>query len=75
MERENRGKRYFRNALTVTLGAGAALGAAFLAARVTEKQGAETRLGRLEGMLEKVSEGAVEKKPAPRPKPKAKSAK
>jgi hypothetical protein len=76
MERGNRGRRYFRTALSVALGAGAALGGAFLVSRVTEKQGAETRMGRLEGMLEKLGEGAAEKKkPAPRPKPKAKPTK
>lgn len=71
-----RGRRYVRNTLTVALGAGAALGGVFLASRVTEKQGAEARLSRLEGMLEKVGEGSAEKRnPAPRPKPKAKPAK
>lgn len=75
MERGNRGRRYLRNTLMVALGAGTALGGAFLASRVTEKQGAETRLGRLEGMLEKLAGGAEKKKPAPRPKPKAKPTK
>ena len=75
MRRESKGKRYLSSALSVALGAGAALGGAFLLSRVTEKQGAESRLGRLEGMLEKLGERPAEKKPAARPKPKAKPGK
>jgi hypothetical protein len=75
MRREPKGRRYLRSALSVALGAGAALGSAFLVARVTEKQEGESRLGRLEGMLEKLAGGGEAKKPAPKPKPKAKPTK
>jgi hypothetical protein len=74
MDWGHKGRRYLRTTLSVALGAGAALGGAFIVSRVTEKQGAETRMSRLEGMLEKVGEGPAEKK-KPAPKPKAKPTK
>jgi hypothetical protein len=50
------GFRYFGNALKVTLGAGAALGGAYLLSRVGEKQDTEASLGRLEQMLAELAE-------------------
>ena len=76
MDWGNRGRKYFRNTLTVALGAGAALGSAFLASRVSEKQGAETRLSRLEELLEQSGAGLAEKKkPAAKPQSKTKPTK
>jgi hypothetical protein len=50
------GFRYFGNALKVTLGAGVALGGAYLLSRVGEKQDTEASLGRLEQMLSELAE-------------------
>lgn len=46
-----KGMGYVGNALKVTVGAGAALGAAYLLSRVSEKQDTEASLSRLEQML------------------------
>ena len=62
----HKSKRYLRSGLSVLLGAGATLGGSFLVSRIREKQNVETRLDRLEQMLEQVGEG----KEAPRPAPK-----
>jgi hypothetical protein len=45
------GMGFFTNALKVTLGAGMALGGAYLFSRVGEKQNAEASLSRLEQMI------------------------
>jgi hypothetical protein len=50
------GFRYFGNALKVTLGAGVALGGAYLLSRVGEKRDTEASLGRLEQMLSELAE-------------------
>jgi hypothetical protein len=50
------GFRYFSNALKVTLGAGVALGGAYLFSRVGEKQDTESSLSRLEQMLAELAE-------------------
>lgn len=62
-----RGMSYFGNALKVTLGAGVALGGAYLLSRVGEKQDTEASLSRLEQMLSELAgtegtEMVVEKK-------------
>jgi hypothetical protein len=51
-----KGMSYFGNVLKVTLGAGAALGGAYLLSRVGEKQDAEASLSRLEQMLAELAE-------------------
>lgn len=51
-----KGMSYFSNALKVTLGAGAALGGAYLLSRVGEKQDTEASLSRLEQMLSQLAE-------------------
>jgi len=51
-----KGMSYFSNALKVTLGAGVALGGAYLLSRVGEKQDAESSLSRLEQMLAELVE-------------------
>ena len=58
-----KGMNYFGNALKVTLGAGAALGGAYLLSRVSEKQDTESSLSRLEQMLSELAgpEEATEK--------------
>ncbi len=58
MERNGmrKGMSYFGNALKVTLGAGVALGGAYLISRVGEKQDTEASLSRLEQMLEELAE-------------------
>lgn len=45
------GMGFFTNALKVTLGAGVALGGAYLFSRVGEKQNTEASLSRLEQMI------------------------
>lgn len=55
-ERKRKGMMYFGNALKVTLGAGAALGGAYLLSRVGEKQDTEASLSRLEQMLAELGE-------------------
>ena len=62
-----RGMSYFGSALKVTLGAGVALGGAYLLSRVGEKQDTEASLSRLEQMLSELAESegketVVEKK-------------
>ncbi len=58
MERNGmrKGMSYFGNALKVTLGAGVALGGAYLISRVGEKQDTEASLSRLEQMLAELAE-------------------
>ncbi len=58
MERNgmSKGMSYFGNALKVTLGAGVALGGAYLLSRVGEKQDTESSLSRLEQMLAELAE-------------------
>jgi len=51
-----KGMSYFGNALKVTLGAGVALGGAYLLSRVSEKQETESSLSRLEQMLSELAE-------------------
>lgn len=58
MERNGmrKGMSYFGNTLKVTLGAGVALGGAYLLSRIGEKQDTESSLGRLEQMLAELGE-------------------
>lgn len=51
-----KGMGYFGSALKVTLGAGVALGGAYLFSRVGEKQDTESSLSRLEQMLSELAE-------------------
>lgn len=53
---------YLRGALSVALGAGAVLGAGYLASRIKEKQSDEGVLSRLEQILEDTA--APEERPA-----------
>lgn len=55
-ERMRKGMSYFGNALKVTLGAGVALGGAYLLSRVGEKQDTEASLSRLEQMMAELAE-------------------
>ena len=66
MRAMNKNKRYLRSGLSVLLGAGATLGGSFLISRLREKQNVETRLDRLEQMLEQVGEGREASTPAPK---------
>lgn len=71
MKTMHRGRRYLRSGFSILLGAGATLGGSFLLSRIREKQDVETRLGRLEQMLEQVGEEktappSAPKKAAPR---------
>lgn len=56
------GMKYFGNALKITLGAGAALGGAYLVHRIKEKQNSETSLSNVEQMLEELLEAEKESK-------------
>lgn len=66
MNKMHKGKRYLRSSLSVLLGAGATLGGSFLISRIREKQDVETRLDRLEQMLDQLGEGKEAPKPAPK---------
>ncbi|SNB45503.1 hypothetical protein [Geobacter sp. DSM 9736] len=55
-ERMRKGMSYFSNALKVTLGAGAALGGAYIFSRIGERQDTEASLSRLEQMLAELTE-------------------
>uniref|UniRef100_C6E4A5 Uncharacterized protein n=1 Tax=Geobacter sp. (strain M21) TaxID=443144 RepID=C6E4A5_GEOSM len=50
-----KGLSYFGSALKVSLGAGVALGGAYLLSRVGEKQDTESSLSRLEQMLSELA--------------------
>lgn len=63
MKEQNRnGMKYFGNALKVSLGAGAALGGAYLFSRIKEKQTSETSMSRVEQMLEELLAAGKDKK-------------
>ena len=57
-----KGLSYFGNAMKVTLGAGVALGGAYLLSRVGEKQDTEASLSRLEQMLSDLAETEEQEK-------------
>jgi len=59
-----KGMNYFGQALKVTLGAGVALGGAYLLSRVGEKQDTEASLSRLEQMLSELAESQGQEKAA-----------
>lgn len=48
-------RRFVRSALSITLGAGTVLGGAYALSRIRETQEVETRLERLEQIVEKLS--------------------
>ncbi|MBS3909423.1 MAG: hypothetical protein KGZ93_07335 [Actinobacteria bacterium] len=48
--------KYLRSALNFALGAGAVVGGSYIFSRIKEKQDAETRIERMEQILEKLSE-------------------
>lgn len=52
MTKKSRSMQYMRSGLTVLLGAGATLASSFLVSRLKEKQDAESRLDRLEQMID-----------------------
>lgn len=52
MTMKHRSMHYLRSGLSVLLGAGATLGGSFLVSRLRSKQEVETRLDRLEQMLD-----------------------
>ena len=54
-EHAMRPKDYVRTALSLGFGAGAIVGGAYIFSRITEKQETETRLERLEQIVEKLS--------------------
>ncbi|NIQ96455.1 MAG: hypothetical protein GWO11_05250 [Desulfuromonadales bacterium] len=69
----HKGVRYMGSALSLLLGAGAALSSSYLASRIKEKQDVESRLDRLEQMLAELE--AAQKTPkAPARKTAAKKA-
>jgi hypothetical protein len=63
MSMKHRGLGYLRSGLTVLLGAGATLGTTFLISRLKEKQDTETRMDRLEQMIDDLG-GTKPKAPA-----------
>ena len=61
------GMKYLGSALRVALGAGAVLGGSYVLSRIKERQLMESRLDRLEQMVEKIS-SVSEEKPKGEPK-------
>jgi len=59
------GMKYLGSALKIALGAGAALGGAYVFSRVAEKQESEASFGRLEQMLSELADSEEKAKPAP----------
>ena len=55
------GLKYLRPVLSVLVGSGAALGGSYLFSRIKEKQETETRLARLEHLLEELVKVEQEK--------------
>jgi hypothetical protein len=55
MARENKTSTYIKGFLSVAAGAGAVLGAAYVYSRIKEKQDAETRLERIEQIVDELS--------------------
>ena len=49
-------KNYFKAFLNIALGAGAVVGGAYVFSRIKEKQDTETRLERMEQIVEEISE-------------------
>jgi hypothetical protein len=62
MAGENRTRRYLKGFFGVAAGAGAVLGAAYLYSRIKEKQNAETRLERIEQIIDELSKEGRKKK-------------
>lgn len=54
METKHKTKRYLRTFLNIAAGAGAVVGGAYVFSRLKEKQNTETRLERMEQILEEV---------------------
>lgn len=52
MTQKSRSMQYVRSGLTILLGAGATLASSFLVSRLKEKQDSESRLDRLEQMID-----------------------
>lgn len=61
MEMGNRTKKYLGTFLNIAIGAGTVLGGAYIFSRIREKQEVETRLDRLEQILEQFSKDKEEK--------------
>lgn len=55
MKQTNRARRYAGTFLTLVAGAGAVVGGAYLVSRIKEKQDTETRLERMEQMVEELA--------------------
>ncbi|OPY67613.1 MAG: hypothetical protein A4E57_02205 [Syntrophorhabdaceae bacterium PtaU1.Bin034] len=55
MEARSKSKRYLGGFLNVALGAGAVISGAYIFSRLKEKRDTETRLERMEQILEKIA--------------------
>lgn len=55
METKNKAKNYFRTFLHLAAGAGPVIGGAYIFSRLKEKQNTETRLERMEQIVEEIS--------------------
>lgn len=55
METKERAKVYLRTFFNIAAGAGAVIGGAYIFSRIKEKQDTETRLERMEQMVEELS--------------------
>lgn len=55
METKNTTKKYFRTFLNIAAGAGAVIGGAYIFSRIKEKQDADTRLERMEQIVEEIT--------------------
>jgi len=54
MEMKNKTSRYLKNLLRIAAGAGSVVGGAYILSRLKEKQDTETRLERMEQILEEI---------------------
>jgi hypothetical protein len=57
METSSKSKRYLGSFLNVALGAGAVISGAYIFSRLKDKRDVETRLERMEQILEKITSG------------------
>ncbi|GFP19661.1 hypothetical protein HKBW3S03_01166 [Candidatus Hakubella thermalkaliphila] len=55
MEAKNRAKRYFKTLLNIAAGAGAVIGGTYIFSRIKEKQDADTRLERMEQIIDEIA--------------------
>lgn len=61
MEKKNSTQNYFKVLFNIAVGAGAVIGSAYVLSRLKDKQNTDTRLERMEQILEEINEGITKK--------------